>query len=167
MDKDNQNNKACSKKNGQNDKNGDVHSRDGCETWFYSDTVKDHFFNPRNFLKKDPTEGEYDGFGKVGSPACGDCMATWIKVDQETNKIIDFKWRTFGCCSAIAATSMLSVMVTENGGMEIEKAKKIKPQHIIERLAGLPNRKIHCSVLCNQALGAAIDNHESQVSVEK
>ncbi|OGN09382.1 MAG: hypothetical protein A3C61_00780 [Candidatus Yanofskybacteria bacterium RIFCSPHIGHO2_02_FULL_39_10] len=89
---------------------------------------------------------------------CGDVMRVWLKIDPKGDKITDFKWRTFGCASAIAATSMLSVMVTERGGMKIDKALQIKPQHITARLGGLPNRKIHCSVLGDKALRTAVNN---------
>ena len=75
----------------------------------------------------------------------------WLKVDPETERIQDLKWKTFGCGSAIAATSMYSVMLTENGGLTLADALKVKPQHIMLRLGGLPNRKIHCSVLADKA----------------
>ena len=79
-------------------------------------------------------------------------------VDKKTEKIKDFKWQTFGCASAIASTSMLSVMVLEKSGMKIEDALNIKPQDIMKRLGGLPNRKIHCSVLGDKALQSAIND---------
>jgi NifU-like protein involved in Fe-S cluster formation/bacterioferritin-associated ferredoxin len=88
---------------------------------------------------------------------CGDVMRVWLKIDPKKDKITEFKWRTFGCASAIASTSMLSLMATEKGGMKIEKALKIKPQDIMKRLGGLPDRKIHCSVLGDKALRAAIN----------
>ena len=90
-------------------------------------------------------------------------MKMWLKIDPETERIIELKWRTFGCASAIAATSMFSVMVTENDGMPIAEALKVKPQHIMERLGGLPNRKIHCSVLADKAFRKAANDyfHES------
>lgn len=135
---------------------GDVSSKDKKTSWFYTDTVKDHFFNPRNFLENDPKDGEYDAVGCVGSPACGDEMKVWLKIDEAKEKITDFKWRTFGCGSAIASTSMLSVMIMEDGGMTLKEALSIKPQDIMERLGGLPARKFHCSVLCDQALREAI-----------
>jgi len=127
--------------------------------WLYTDTVKDHFFNPRNLLLpgKD-VDFEYDATGRVGSPACGDEMVIWLKIDKENEKITDCKWQTFGCGSAIASTSMLSVMLIENGGMKIEDALKLKPQDILARLGGLPNRKIHCSVLGDKALQAAVND---------
>ena len=138
-----------------------IQQEDG-SSWLYTDIVKDHFFNPRNILKQDE-EKEYkaDGEGRVGSPACGDEMVMWIKVDKD-NKITDCRWQTFGCGSAIASTSMLSEMVLENDGMTIEKALKIKPNDIIERLGGLPKNKIHCSVLGDQALHAAVKDYQSK-----
>lgn len=127
-------------------------------SWAYTDAVKDHFFNPRNLLWENPDDAAYDAEGIVGSPACGDVMRVWLKIDRKKDRIIEFKWRTFGCASAIASTSMLSVMVTEKSGMKIDRVLKIKPQDIMERLGGLPDRKIHCSVLGDKALRAAI-NH--------
>lgn len=130
--------------------------------WFYSDIVKDHFFNPRNVLR----EGEMkdaDGVGMVGSPKCGDVMEMWIKV--RNNRIVECKWKTFGCAGAVSSTSMLSEMVLENGGMTIEEAMKITPKDIIHRLGGLPETKIHCSVLGDQALRAAIKNYQEKKKV--
>lgn len=130
------------------------------ESWVYSETVKDHFFNPRNLLLEMPKDpAEYDGIGMVGSPACGDMMKIWIKVEPKTEKIYDMKWQTFGCGSAIAATSMMSVMVMEDGGMPINEALKIKPQDIMQRLDGLPTRKVHCSVLGDKALRKAVNDY--------
>ena len=128
-------------------------------SWLYSDIVKDHFFNPRNILFAGE-EDEYnaDAMGRVGSPACGDEMVLWLKIDKDTERIKECKWQTFGCGSAIASTSMLSVMLTENDGMTLDEALKVKPQDIMERLGGLPNRKIHCSVLGDKALQAAIND---------
>lgn len=138
----------------------DVAAANG-KAWFYTDKVKDHFFNPRNLVKskeeaKKLTE-EYDGVGVEGSPACGDMMKMWIKVKD--GKIVDCRWQTFGCASAIASTSMFSEMICENGGMKIEKALEIKPQDIVERLGGLPARKFHCSVLADKALQAAVNDY--------
>lgn len=136
----------------------DVVSKDKKDKWLYSDIVKEHFFNPQNFMIDDENY-HADGMGMVGSPACGDMMTIWIKVDPQTDRITDMKWRTFGCGSAIASTSMHSVMVVENGGRTIEEALAIKPQHIMERLGGLPNRKIHCSVLSDKALRSAVNDY--------
>lgn len=139
--------------------NADVVNQFTGEKWYYSDIVKDHFFNPRNLMLEDPDESQYDAIGMVGSPACGDLMKMWLKIDSSTERIKEMKWRTFGCGSAIAATSMFSVMVTENGGAPMVDALKIKPQHIMERLGGLPNRKIHCSVLADKAFRKATNDY--------
>lgn len=130
-------------------------------SWVYSSVVEDHFFNPRN-LMLDDSDYKYDGTGTVGNPSCGDLMVVWIQVDSENEKIKDLKWRTFGCASAIASTSMMSVMVTENGGMTLKQAMNIKPQQIVERLMGLPNRKFHCSVLGQSALREAVNDYFSR-----
>lgn len=128
------------------------------QAWVYSRRVRDHFFKPRNLLLTDPKPGEFAAEGMIGSPACGDVMRVWLKIDEKTERIKEFKWRTFGCASAIAATSMLSVMVTEKGGMKLDKAMAVRPQDIVKRLGGLPDRKIHCSVLGDKVLRAAISN---------
>lgn len=127
--------------------------------WLYSETVKEHFFNPQNFLH-DETNFHADGYGVVGSATCGDMMAVWIKVDKDTLRISECKWKTFGCPSAVASTSMMSVMATENGGMLLSHAKRLSPEAIIERLIDLPDRKYHCSVLGHLALREAIKNYE-------
>lgn len=130
--------------------------------WFYSETVKEHFFRPKNLLKEE-TMKDADGVGTVGSPKCGDVMSMWIKVKD--NKITKCKWKTFGCASAIASTSMLSTMVI---GMTLEEAMKIRPKDILEKLEGLPKNKIHCSVLGDQALRAAIkDYQEKKLNIKK
>ncbi len=120
--------------------------------------VKEHFFNPQNFIRDEVDEKQFNAIGKVGSPACGDELRVWMQVDPATERIQQFKWKTFGCGSAIASTSMASVMVTENGGMTLDEARKLKPQDIMERLGGLPQRKFHCSVLCDKALRDAIND---------
>lgn len=129
---------------------------DNDNSWFYSDIVKDHFFNPRNFLKDKDEIKNYDGYGSIDNSLCGDRMDMWIKVDKKNDKIIGCRWLTFGCASALASTSMLSEMVTENGGIKIDDALKIKPIDIIKKLGNLPKIKYHCSVLGDQALRAAI-----------
>jgi NifU-like protein involved in Fe-S cluster formation/bacterioferritin-associated ferredoxin len=149
---------------------GDVVAPTKEKGWFYTDTVKDHFFHPKNFL--DDEAGYGDAYlGMVGSPACGDAMKVWLKIDKEadgTERIKDFKWKTFGCASAIASTSMLSVMVTENGGMPIDDALKLRPQDIMMRLGGLPARKVHCSVLGDKALRSAVmDYYRKSGQVDK
>ena len=130
------------------------------EKWYYTDIVKDHFFHPRNLLMEKPkNENEFDARGMVGSPACGDMMEMWMKIgsavgsdsNNKEERIKELKWKTFGGASAIAATSMYSVMLTENGGMTLAEALKVRPQDVMKRLGGLPNRKIHCSVLADKA----------------
>ena len=139
---------------------GDVSSHDKKQSWFYSDTVKEHFFNPQNFVMNElENEEEYNATGKIGSPACGDELRVWMKVCPVSERIQAFRWKTFGCGSAIASTSMASVMVTENDGMTLEDARKLKPQDIMERLGGLPARKFHCSVLCDKAMRDAINDY--------
>lgn len=146
--------------NSDRDTTGDVRACDQGASWLYSEIVKDHFFNPRNILIDDATH-ESDGIGIVGSPACGDMMVVWIKVDAVTNQITECKWRTFGCASAIASTSMMSIMATENGGLTLRDAKRLTPEAILERLGGLPDRKYHCSVLGHQALREAVLDYET------
>lgn len=124
--------------------------------WVYSDVVKDHFFNPRNIMKDDESAYAADGVGEVGSIACGDMMKMWIKIDRDNDTISDCKWKTFGCASAIGSTSVLSTMVI---GMKTEEAIKITPQDILEKLGGLPERKVHCSVLGDKALRAALEDY--------
>jgi NifU-like protein involved in Fe-S cluster formation/bacterioferritin-associated ferredoxin len=141
---------------------GDVVAPSKDKGWFYSDMVKQHFFHPQNFMEDEEAYADA-AMGMVGSPACGDAMKIWIKVDPATERITDMKWKTFGCGSAIASTSMMSVMVTENGGMTIEEARKLRPQDIMERLGGLPARKVHCSVLGDKALRAAINDFYRRV----
>lgn len=130
------------------------------ESWFYSEKVKEHFFNPKNIVKSKEDIKDFDGYGKVGNMKCGDIMEMWIKIKDD--KIVDCKWKTFGCASAIASTSMLSIMLTENGGMNIFDAIKISGKEITERLGGLPAIKIHCSVLGDEALRAAIWDYKTK-----
>ena len=154
----------------------DVKAKVESKKWFYTDTVKDHFFSPRNLLVNDEDGEEYakhsDGIGMVGSPACGDALKLWLRVDKNNDKIIECKFQTFGCASAIASTSMLTVMITENNGTKIDDALKLKPQDIIARLGNLPSRKFHCSVLGDKALRSAINdyfrrsNQNSRIIVE-
>jgi NifU-like protein involved in Fe-S cluster formation len=134
--------------------------------WLYNDTVKEHFFNPQNCLVNE-IDFISDGYGVVGSAACGDMMAVWINVNEDTKTISLCKWKTFGCPSAVASTSMMSVMVTENGGMTLSRAKRLTPESIIARLVSLPDRKYHCSVLGHLALREAIQNYETLYALAK
>ncbi len=121
--------------------------------WVYTDTVKDHFMNPRNIWKKEEN-WEPQGVGEVGSLACGDQMRVGIQVKD--GRISDIRWLTYGCASAIASTSMMSELVK---GMTLEEAYKITPSMITDALGGLPEHKFHCSVLGDKALRAAIDDY--------
>lgn len=138
----------------------DGFSKEGCP-WFYSENVKEHFFNPRNiFRTREEVEAyESDGEGLVGSAACGDGMKMFIKVDDKTERIKDVKWQTYGCATAIASTSAFSVMLMKEKGLKIEEALKIRPKDIADYLGGLPARKFHCSVLADQAFKAAVANY--------
>ena len=126
------------------------------QNWIYTDIVKDHFLNPRNFLMGDESKFEYDAKGIVGNPICGDQMLMFIKVDKKTNKITDIKWKTYGCASAIASTSALSELAK---GKTLDEAEHITAEDIDEFLGGLPKHKFHCSVLGHEALHTAIDNY--------
>jgi NifU-like protein involved in Fe-S cluster formation len=126
--------------------------------WFYTKEVKKHFMTPKNFLKNEKEVKDFNGHGEVGNMKCGDLMEMWIKVKD--GRIKDVKWKTFGCASAIASTSMLSEMVKEKGGMTLEAASKITGKDIMDRLGGLPAIKIHCSVLGDEALREAIKDYK-------
>lgn len=123
--------------------------------WVYSEKVKDHFMNPRNVLE-DEDSFDADGRGLTGNIKCGDEMLVVIQVDEETGTITDIKWRTFGCASAIASTSVLSEMVK---GMRLEDAFSISARDVQRELGGLPEHKVHCSVLGDKALRAAINDY--------
>ena len=125
----------------------------------YSDKVIDHYENPRNvgsFEKDDPTVGT----GMVGAPACGDVMKLQIKVDHDTGIITDAKFKTYGCGSAIASSSLVTEWVK---GMHINDAVNLKNSQIAEELA-LPPVKIHCSILAEDAIKAAVDDYRNRHS---
>lgn len=130
-------------------------------TWLYTDTVKDHFMNPRNVF--DPDENiAWDADGIVGNVKCGDQMQFFLKVDGN-DVITDVRWKTYGCASAIASTSMLSEIVK---GLSILEAYQLKPEDVSKRLGGLPDNKIHCSVLGDKALRSAIDAYLAKTGRE-
>ncbi|MDR0690343.1 MAG: iron-sulfur cluster assembly scaffold protein [Spirochaetaceae bacterium] len=122
--------------------------------WLYSDTVKDHFTNPRNVLLGEESDFPADARGQTGNIRCGDQMLMLLKIKDDI--ITDVRWKTYGCASAIASTSMLSEIIK---GMNIRDAYKVKPQDLVEKLGGLPSYKIHCSVLGDKALRTAIDDY--------
>ena len=118
----------------------------------YSDKVMDHFQHPRNVGKMD----DADGIGEVGNAKCGDIMRMYIKVDRDTQTITDVKFNTFGCGSAIATSSMATELIT---GKPISEALTLSNKAVVEALDGLPAQKIHCSVLAEEAVRAAIRDY--------
>ena len=123
--------------------------------WVYTDIVKEHFMHPKNVLE-DEASFQEDGKGVVGNIKCGDQMMVAIKVDKDKGIITDCKWKTYGCASAIASTSILSEVVK---GMSLQEAYHISPKDIAKKLGGLPEHKLHCSVLGDKALRAAINDY--------
>ena len=124
------------------------------QDWIYTDIVKDHFLNPRNFLFGDEKQFEFDAVGTVGNPICGDQMKMYIKVSDD--RIVDVRWKTYGCASAIASTSALSELVK---GKTLDEALKIDAKAIDDYLGNLPKHKFHCSVLGHEALAEAIKKY--------
>lgn len=124
--------------------------------WVYTDILREHFMHPKNILENDAAVDSYDGKGIVGNIKCGDEMLVVIKVNKDKGTIRECKWKTYGCASAIASTSILSDLAK---GMTLDEAYHLSPKEIAKKLGGLPEHKIHCSVLGDKALRAAINDY--------
>jgi len=122
----------------------------------YSEKVMDHFRNPRNVGEIE----DADGVGEVGNPKCGDIMKMYLKI--ENGVIVDAKFKTFGCGSAIASSSMATEMIK---GKTIDEAMKVTNKAVAEALDGLPPIKMHCSVLAEQAIKAALLDYSKKHNV--
>ena len=123
----------------------------------YSEKVMDHFTNPRNVGEIE----DADGIGEVGNAKCGDIMKMFLKIDNGV--ITDIKCKTFGCGAAVATSSMATEMIK---GRKLEDALKLTNKAVVEALDGLPDSKLHCSVLAEQALKAAISDYYKRQGVD-
>ena len=123
----------------------------------YSEKVMEHFTNPHNVGKID----DADGVGEVGNAKCGDIMKMYLKIDNDT--ITDVKFNTYGCASAIATSSMATDLIK---GKPVSEALKLTNQAVVEALEGLPAVKIHCSVLAEQAIKAALADYYKRQGID-
>ncbi len=119
----------------------------------YSDKVKDHFLKPRNLGVIE----DADGIGEVGNAKCGDIMKMYLKIDDDV--ITDVKFETFGCASAIASSSMATELIK---GASVEDAMQLTNKAVAEALDGLPAYKMHCSVLAEEAIQAALEDYRQK-----
>ena len=124
----------------------------------YSEKVMDHFTNPRNVGKIE----DADGVGEVGNAKCGDIMKIYLKID-ENHIITDVKFTTFGCASAIASSSMATCLIK---GKPVSEAVELSNKAVVEALDGLPPVKIHCSVLAEEAIKAAVKDYYDKKGIE-
>lgn len=124
----------------------------------YSEKVMDHFTNPRNVGKIE----DADGVGEVGNAKCGDIMKIYLKID-ENHIITDVKFNTFGCASAIASSSMATCLIK---GKLVSEAVELSNKAVVEALDGLPPVKIHCSVLAEEAIKAAVKDYYDKKGIE-
>lgn len=123
----------------------------------YSEKVMDHFKNPRNVGEIENA----DGVGEVGNPVCGDIMKMYLKIENDV--IVDCKFKTFGCGSAIATSSMATELIK---GKTVQEALELSNKAVVEALDGLPARKIHCSVLAEEAIKAALVDYYNKNGLE-
>jgi nitrogen fixation NifU-like protein len=119
----------------------------------YTDKVIDQFQNPRNVGEI----ADADGVGEVGSPACGDIMKMFLKIENDV--IVDVKFKTFGCGAAVATSSVATEMIM---GKTLEEAEQLTNSMVVDELGGLPQEKVHCSVLAEQAIKAAIKDYRTK-----
>lgn len=124
---------------------------------YYSDLVMEHFTNPRNVGEMP----DADGIGEIGNAKCGDIMKMYIKVKD--GRITDIKFKTYGCGSAIATSSIATEMIK---GKTIEQALKLSNKAVVEALGGLPPHKVHCSVLAEQSIKAAIADYYRRQGID-